>query len=300
MYPNVPAPDSQTQSRPAYHRGEWGIDSPRVITSPRGHVHQDAALGLVRPPAGRLVGLAQRRDVARAAVDHRPGRSGGSGRWAPARVTNGGRHRGAKLAEPSSVQRQENRVLTTQSSPPAPQAISWIWMLPVTWLERGRKQASCRPGGSSLAVDGRDVDELPDLDLGADGQPVAGQGHAHRGLEGAEVGVEVVPLVADHHELAGLVGGDQAATRRAAATARGSSACGRRRSGSDSDESGGESMSDRARSALAIMGECSVVRNQLIEDCERDRTGLAASLGVVSSGDRCRPARSLPTARAST
>ena len=100
-------------------------------------------------------------------------------------------------------------MLTTQSSSPTPQAISWIWMLPVTWLERGRKQASCRPGGSSLAVDGRDVDELPDLDLGADGQPVAGQGHAHRGLEGAEVGVEVVPLVADHHELAGLVGGDQ-------------------------------------------------------------------------------------------
>ena len=66
--------------------------------------------------------------------------------------TNGGRHRGAKLAERSSVQRQENRVLTTHSSPPAPQAISWPWMLPVTWLARGRKQASCRPGGSSLAV----------------------------------------------------------------------------------------------------------------------------------------------------
>ena len=60
------------------------------------------------------------------------------------------------------------------------------------------------PGG-----DGRDVDELPDLDRGADGEPVAVEGQAHRGLEGAEVGVEVVPLVADHHELAGLVGGDQ-------------------------------------------------------------------------------------------
>jgi hypothetical protein len=34
MEPRVPAPDSQTQSRPAYHRGEWGIDNPRVITSP--------------------------------------------------------------------------------------------------------------------------------------------------------------------------------------------------------------------------------------------------------------------------
>ena len=34
MNPSVHAPDSQTQSRPAYHRGEWGIDSPSVITSP--------------------------------------------------------------------------------------------------------------------------------------------------------------------------------------------------------------------------------------------------------------------------
>ena len=34
MNPNVPVPDSQTQCRPAYHRGEWGIDNPRVITSP--------------------------------------------------------------------------------------------------------------------------------------------------------------------------------------------------------------------------------------------------------------------------
>ena len=31
--PSVPAPRLQTQSRPAYHRGEWGIDNPRVITS---------------------------------------------------------------------------------------------------------------------------------------------------------------------------------------------------------------------------------------------------------------------------
>jgi hypothetical protein len=51
--------------------------------------------------------------------------------------------------------------------------------------------------------------KAPDLDLGADGQPVAGIGHAHRRLEAAEVGVEVVSLVADHHELAGLVGGDE-------------------------------------------------------------------------------------------
>ena len=72
------------------------------------------------------------------------------------------------------------------------------------------QEAGVVPAGRvELGGHGRDVDELPDLDLGADGQPVAGQGHAHRRLEGAEVGVEVVPLVADHHELAGLVGGDQ-------------------------------------------------------------------------------------------
>ncbi len=67
-------------------------------------------------------------------------------------VTNGGRHRGVKLAERSIVHRHENRVLTTHNSSPVPQAISWIWMLPVTWQSRGKKQASCRPGGSSLAV----------------------------------------------------------------------------------------------------------------------------------------------------
>ena len=53
------------------------------------------------------------------------------------------------------------------------------------------------------------VHELPDLDRGADGQPGAVEGQAHRSLEGAEVGVEAVPLVADHHQLAGLVGGHQ-------------------------------------------------------------------------------------------
>ena len=100
-------------------------------------------------------------------------------------------------------------MLTTQSSPPAPQAISWIWMLPVTWHERGRKQASCRPGGSSLAVTAGTSTNSQTWIVGADGQAVAVEGHAHRGLEDAEVGVEVVPLVADHHELAGLVGGDQ-------------------------------------------------------------------------------------------
>jgi hypothetical protein len=61
--------------------------------------------------------------------------------------------------------------------------------------------------GVEFGGDGWDVDKFPDLDRCADGQPVAGQGHDHRGLEGAEVGIEVVPLIADQHELAGLVRG---------------------------------------------------------------------------------------------
>jgi hypothetical protein len=60
-----------------------------------------------------------------------------------------------------------------------------------------------------LGGDGRDVDILPDLDRGADGEPAAVEGQAHGRLEGAEVGIEVVPLVADQHQLAGLVGGHQ-------------------------------------------------------------------------------------------
>jgi hypothetical protein len=53
------------------------------------------------------------------------------------------------------------------------------------------------------------VRELPDLDRRADGQPGAVEGQAHGGLEAAEVGVEVIPLIPYHHELAGLVGGHQ-------------------------------------------------------------------------------------------
>ena len=56
MNPNVPAPDSQTQSRPAYQRGEWGIDSPRVITSPEATSIRMPPLALfARQPAGASV-----------------------------------------------------------------------------------------------------------------------------------------------------------------------------------------------------------------------------------------------------
>ena len=124
-------------------------------------------------------------------------------------MTNGGRHRGVKLAERSIVQRHENRVLTTHSSSPTPQAISWIWMLPVTWQERGRKQASCRPGGSSLAVTAGTSTYSQTCTVVPMASRSPCERQAHRRLERAEVGVEVVPLVADHHQLARLVGGDQ-------------------------------------------------------------------------------------------
>ncbi len=39
--------------------------------------------------------------------------------------------------------------------------------------------------------------------------PTASRGHSHRRPEGAEVCVEVVPLLADEHDLAGPVGRDQ-------------------------------------------------------------------------------------------
>ncbi len=56
MNPSVPAPDSQTQSRPPYHRGEWGIDSPRVITSPLATSIKMPPLALfARQPAGSSV-----------------------------------------------------------------------------------------------------------------------------------------------------------------------------------------------------------------------------------------------------
>ena len=73
----------------------------------------------------------------------------------------------------------------------------------------GQETGIVPAGRVELGGNSRNVHELPDLDLGADGQPVTGQSHAHRRLEGAEVGVEVAPLVADEHELAGLIGGHQ-------------------------------------------------------------------------------------------
>jgi len=117
----------------------------------------------------------------------------------------------AKLAERSSVQRpHENRVFHDPQFAARPPRHLMALDVP-------RDVTGTRQEAGVVAVetssDGRDVHVLPDLDGGADGQPVAIEGHAHRGLERAEVGVEVVALVADDHELAGLIGGDQQSTR---------------------------------------------------------------------------------------
>src|SRR5262249_23276649 len=136
MKPNVPAPDSQTQSRPACQRGECGIDSPRAMTSPEPTSITTPPLALfARQPPTVLGSPSAVTYFGLPSTMPRPlrwQRSDGS-----SSETKGGRQRGVKLAERSSVQRQENRVLTTHSSPPAPQAISWTWMLPVKWLDRG-------------------------------------------------------------------------------------------------------------------------------------------------------------------
>ena len=99
-------------------------------------------------------------------------------------------------------------MLTTHNSPPVPQAISWIWTLPVTWLARGRSRRRAVPAARAWWPR-RGRREFPDLDRGADGQPAATARAMPIGAWKARKWVLRCPLVADHHELAGLVGGDQ-------------------------------------------------------------------------------------------
>src|SRR5262245_43787205 len=115
MKPNVPAPDSQIQSRPAYQRGEWGIDSPRASTSPE-------STSITTPPLALFARQPPMVSVSPSAVTYfgLPSTMPRPLRWqrseGSSSETKGGRQRGLKLAEPSSVHRQEKRVLTTQSS----------------------------------------------------------------------------------------------------------------------------------------------------------------------------------------
>src|SRR4051794_25733520 len=67
------------------------------------------------------------------------------------------------------------------------------------------------PSGLQSAGDVTVVAELADLKGGAQSELAAtlGEGQAHGRRKGAVMGIEMVSLVADHDQLAGLVGGDQ-------------------------------------------------------------------------------------------
>ena len=151
----------------------------------------------------------QRRRIARPALDHRYsvqvaailGRERRHERRLPAR------HEAVVPIERCRV--HENRVLTNHSSSPAAQAISWIWTLPVTWHERGRKQASCRPAGASLRAAAGTLWIFPDLVPGADREAISGERQAHRTRKAAEMRVEAVSVGSDDDQLPRLVGGDQ-------------------------------------------------------------------------------------------
>src|SRR5262245_6160795 len=111
----LPAPDSSTQRRPSYHRGECGMLSPRAMISPDG-------TSIRIPPRALLARHPAESSVAPRAVTYRgrPSRKPSPLRWqrsSGARaVTNGGRQRGTKLYRGSSVHKQLNRVLTAHSS----------------------------------------------------------------------------------------------------------------------------------------------------------------------------------------
>src|SRR5262249_8242916 len=116
---SVPEPDSQTHSRPPCQRGEWGIDRPRVMTSPESTSIKTPPLALLgRQPAIAFVSPSAVAYFGLPSTMPRPlrwQRSLGS-----SSLTNGGRQRGVKLASASSVARHEKRVLANHSSPPEP------------------------------------------------------------------------------------------------------------------------------------------------------------------------------------
>ena len=118
-HPTPPPPDSSTQSRPSYHRGECGIDSPRHTTSPD-------ATSISTPPVALFSRQPLRVSVVPRAVTNpgRPPTSPRPLRWqrssGASAETNDAFHRGTKLC----VQRHENRVLTNHSSSSSAQAIS--------------------------------------------------------------------------------------------------------------------------------------------------------------------------------
>ena len=150
MKPRLPVPDSQTQSRPACQRGEWGIDRPRTSDLAAGHVDQNAAAALLARQPASGVGVPERRDVARPAVDHRQAVQMAAV-LGPSAEMNGGRQRGTKLYDPvERTEAREPRVDEPEFIAPPGHLVD----LDVAgdMARRGMKQASCMPVGSSLAV----------------------------------------------------------------------------------------------------------------------------------------------------
>src|SRR5262249_58960924 len=113
--PMPPLPDSRIHKRPSYQRGECGIDRPRVMTSPEATSRRTPPLFLLsRQPPGASVAPRAVTKAGRPSARQSPFRwqrsSGASAEM------NGGRQRGTKLWVLLRVHRQENRVLTNQSS----------------------------------------------------------------------------------------------------------------------------------------------------------------------------------------
>ena len=99
-------------------------------------------------------------------------------------------------------------MLTNQSSSPT-QAISWPWTLPVTWHDLGMKQASCRRRVVRASPPRRGRRGTPRFARPCPARACRLGAQSHRGPEVSEVGLQLARLVADDHELARLVSGDQ-------------------------------------------------------------------------------------------
>ena len=115
---SVPSPDSRIQRRSRYQRGEWGIDRPETTVSSESTSIRTPPRALFwrQPPASSLSPNAVTNRT-RSSITARPFRWQRSS--AASAVTNGGRQRGTKLCSSSRVARQEKRVATIHSSPPA-------------------------------------------------------------------------------------------------------------------------------------------------------------------------------------
>ena len=205
--PRLPLPDSKTQSRPSYQRGECGIDSPRSTICVAVDVHQETAAPLLarQPPA--RVGLAQGRDVPRAAVDHRQAVQ-------MAAVFRG--QGGDKRRPPAGSEAMFGieRAQAGEAGVDDPELIvavlgHFVDMDVAGDMNSPRQVAGVvRARGFELRCHGRDVTVIPYGVGAADREPRPIRGDPHGFAEGAEMSIKRNPVVAHDDDLAGLVGGD--------------------------------------------------------------------------------------------